>query len=218
MAHSRPDPPTMSLDNVIAWRYSNYDTPFWARPNTRDGRWNIAGEAPVQYLTLEPNAAWAELIRAEDLHSEQDVAMVRMPIWVAAVNVVLVDYSTFTKADQAGFAPEALIDDDWQRCQEEGRRLRQLGYGGVIAPSAALHDALNVTVFGARILWSWARRPPMASAISATVAAVGSPPEGLVERVRFRGAEHAGYQEYTRIKALERETEHPRLEGDDPPR
>ena len=51
----------------LRWRYSNYDTPFWARNNTRDGRWNTAGEAAVQYLAMEPNGAWAELIRAEAL-------------------------------------------------------------------------------------------------------------------------------------------------------
>ena len=130
------DLPTEDLNDAIAWRYANYDTPFWARSNTQDGRWNTAGEASVQYLAMEPNGAWAELIRSEELRSEEEVATVRIPIWVAAVNEVVVDYSTFEKAEAAGFDPGALVDDDWRRCQDEGRRLRDLGYTEVIAPSA----------------------------------------------------------------------------------
>ena len=200
---AREDVPTLSLSNNIAWRYSNYDTPFWARSNTRAGRWNIAREASVQYLTMEPNAAWAELIRAEDLRSEADIEMVRMPIWVAAIHEVVVDYSTFQKAEEAGFPPDALIDDDWSRCQEEGRRLRELGFAGVIAPSAALPGTANVTIFGARILGDWTRRfPTFGSSVPATIAAVGSPCPGLVDRVRFFGDEHSEYDEYARIEAV----------------
>ena len=187
----------------MAWRYSNYDTPFWVRANTRAGRWNAAREDAVQYLTFDPDAAWAELIRAENLRSERDVEYVRMPIWVARVDEKnLVDYSTFDQAEAAGFPPDALIDDDWGRCQREGTRLREGGYAGVVCPSAALPGATNVTLFGARIVWSWTRPPALASAISATVAAVGSPPAGVVDRVRRYGDEHAGYAEFTRVRAV----------------
>lgn len=200
--------PTITLDGRIAWRYSDYDTPFWARANTRSGRWNVAHAVAVQYLTLEPNAAWAELIRAERLTTEEEVETVRMPIWVARVNETLVDYSTFAKAEDAGFAPDALIDDDWTRCQAEGERLRHLGYRGVLTPSAALPGATNVTIFGARILWDWNRAPALASALAATVAAVGSPPQRLVSHVRRIGDAHSGYDEYARIKEVRRRSRH----------
>jgi len=211
------DVPTEDLDDVIAWRYSNYDTPFWARNNTRDGRWNTADEASVQYLAMEPNGAWAELIRAEELRSEEEVATVRIPIWVAAVNEVVVDYSTFDKAEAAGFEPDALVDDDWKRCQDEGRRLRGLGYGGVITPSAALPGATNLVVFGARILWGWRRPSVLSATIPATVAAVGSPPPGLVGGVRHFDDTHAGLGEYVRIKAVENPTPRNRRKPDPPP-
>ena len=208
------DLPTENLHDVIAWRYSNYDTPFWARNNTRDGRWNTAGEAAVQYLAMEPNGAWAELIRAEGLRSEAEVETVRIPIWVAAVNEVVVDYSTFEKAEAAGFAPDALVDDDWVRCQDEGRRLRGLGYSGVITPSAALPEAMNLVIFGARILWGWRRPLVLSATIPATVAAVGSPPSGLVGGVRQFGDAHAGLAEYARIKAVKKS---PQRRKPDPP-
>lgn len=208
------DLPTEKLNDVIAWRYSNYDTPFWAGNNTRDGRWNTAGEAAVQYLAMEPNGAWAELIRAEGLRSEDEVETVRIPIWVAAVNEVVVDYSTFEKAEAAGFAPDALVDDDWIRCQDEGRRLRELGYGGVITPSAALPETMNLVIFGARILWGWRRPLVLSATIPATVAAVGSPPGGLVGGVRQFGDSHAGLAEYARIKAVKKS---PQRRKPDPP-
>lgn len=209
------DLPTEDLNDVIAWRYANYDTPFWARDNTRDGRWNTAGEACVQYLAMEPNGAWAELIRSEELRSEEEVATVRIPIWVAAVNEVVVDYSTFEKAEAAGFDPGALVDDDWGKCQDEGRRLRDLGYTGVIAPSAALPGAMNLGIFGARILWAWRRPLVLSATVPATVAAVGSPPSGLVGGVRHVGEAHAGLAEYARIKAVRKPPSRPK--PDSPP-
>lgn len=216
MARSE-EPPTEDLNDVIAWRYSNYDTPFWARNNTRDGRWNSAGEACVQYLAMEPNGAWAELIRAEELRSEDEVATVRIPIWVAAVNEVVVDYSTFDKAEAAGFPPEALVDNDWTRCQDEGRRLRDLRFGGVIAPSAALPGTTNLVIFGARILWAWRRPRVLSATIPGTVAAVGSPPHGLVGGVRHFGEAHAGLAEYGRIKAVEKRSLRTRRKPEPPP-
>jgi RES domain-containing protein len=211
----RDDLPTEGLNDVIAWRYANYDTPFWARNNTRNGRWNTAGEAAVQYLAMEPNGAWAELIRSEALRTEEEIATVRIPIWVAAVNEVVVDYSTFDSAEAAGFAPDALVDDDWARCQEEGRRLRGLGYTGVIAPSAALPGAKNLVIFGPRILWAWRRPLVLSATIPATVAAVGSPASGLVGRVRQVGEGHAGLAEYDRIKAVRKPSS--RRKPDPPP-
>lgn len=202
MVRKPRDLPTLDLRDTIAWRYSNYDTPFWARANTRPGRWNLAGEASVQYLAMEPNGAWAELIRAEELRTEDEVASVRMPLWVAAVNEVLVDCSTFEKAEAAGFAPDALVEDDWTGCQDEGRRLRTLGYGGVVTPSAALPGGQNIVIFGPRILWEWRRPRVLAATIPATIAAIGAPPVGLVNRVRYFGDAHTGIGEYARIKAV----------------
>lgn len=189
----------------MAWRYANYDTPFWSRANTRDGRWHRAGKVAAQYLSLEPNGAWAELIRAEDLHTDQEVDYVRMPLWVISLTQgMLVDYSTFDLADDAGFPPDALIDDDWNRCQEEGERLRREGFAGVIAPSAALPGSTNVTIFGPRISASWGSSSSFSSAIPATVAAVGAPPPKLRERVRMFGQAHEDYDEYRRIQAVAR--------------
>jgi hypothetical protein len=189
--------PTTTTFEGVAFRYSNYDTPFWVRPNTQPGRWHAVGDGPTQYLSATADGAWAELIRSEELRSESDVAMVRMPLWQARVDqTYVVDYSTFELAERSGFAAEALVDDDQERSRAEGKRLRDLGYAGVLAPSAALSDTANLTLFGPRVSIGWDSQPTLASAIPAAVLTSGAPPQGLATRVRFRGQVHAGLQEF----------------------
>lgn len=193
-ASARPKPVHL---NVTACRYSNYDTPFWARENTLAGRWHVPGDGPTQYLSLSVEGAWAELIRAEDLRSEEQVSQVRMSIWQVAVDQQLVvDYSDFAKAEQAGFKPEHLVSEDYRACQREGKRLRQLGHQGVLAPSAALVEATNLTLFGPRIAVAWDTEPYLAAMVPAAVLVRGAPPQGLVGRVRHFGKPHAGIRRY----------------------
>lgn len=191
-----PHPGPIAFESV-AFRYSNYDTPFWVRPNTEPGRWHLPGDGPTQYLCSTVEGAWAELIRAEGLSSEAEVALVRMPIWVTEVNLQkIADYGTFEKAEEAGFPFDALVEEHYGRCQAEGKRLRDAGYQGVLAPSAALTDALNLTLFGPRIASSWGTKALLSSSIPATKIAVGSPPEGIVDRVRQVGQQHRALQRF----------------------
>jgi hypothetical protein len=123
--------------------------------------------------------------------------MVRMPLWVLKLSEErIADYSSFDKAEGADFPPDAQIDDDWARCQAEGERLRDLGYRGVIAPSAALPGDLTLTLFGGRRAVDWNSDPVVASAIPTKPLSVGAPPPGLVARVRFCGDEHSQYVAY----------------------
>jgi RES domain-containing protein len=189
-------PPVIDV-NTIAHRYSSYDTPFWARENTEPGRWHMRGDGPTQYLSKSTDGAWAELIRNEELSTEDEVAMLSVQMWAVAVNqAMIVDYSTFERADAAGFDPDALVDEDHARCQQEGARLRALGYSGVRAPSAALPDAINLTLFGPRMASTWDRPPLLASSLPATVITKGAPPPGLLAHVRQIGTPHAGLVAY----------------------
>ena len=126
-----------------------------------------------------------------------------------------VDYSTFEKAEAAGFPPDALIDDDRSRCQAEGRRLRSEGRAGVISPSAALPGSMNITLFGRRVGVKWGVPTKLASAIPCCVVALGGPPPGLAERVRHPGDAHAGYEDYL-ANVAEREREERFAEPDTP--
>lgn len=184
-----------------AFRYSDYDTPVWARANTQDGRWHVARRTPTQYFGVTSDACWADLIRHENLLTEPELAMVRMPLWVLRLSEQrIADYGTFEKAEAAGFPPDALVDDDWGRCQDEAVRLQSLGYRGVIAPSAALPGDQALVLFGGRRAVGWEDDPLVASAIPAKVVTVGAPPPNLLGRVRYFGREHTAYTTY----ALER--------------
>lgn len=194
MARNQPDPIAFA---DVAFRYSDYDTPLWARANTQDGRWHVARTSSTQYFGLSPDACWADLLRHEDLRTEPEVKLIRMPLWVLKLSEQrIADYGSFDKAEQAGFPPDALVDDDWGRCQAEGARLGELGYRGVMAPSSALPGDLTLTLFGGRRAVDWDDDPVVASAIPAKIVTVGGPPPGLVRRVRFYGEEHAAYHDY----------------------
>lgn len=185
------EPPEIAIE-TIAHRYSSYDTPFWARENSQTGRWHARGDGPTQYMSTSTDGAWAELIRREELRTEDEVAMVSVSMWAIAIDhQMIADYSTFERAEAAGLDPAALVDDDYGRCQREGARLRALNYSGVLAPSAALPGALNLTLFGARTASTWARAPLLASSLPATIITKGAPPPSLLALVRRIGVPHA---------------------------
>jgi hypothetical protein len=189
---------------VIAWsgvvyRATSYDLPLWARPNRRAGRWNGAGEAPTQYASLDAEAPFAELLRHEDLRTERDAATYGTTLWQLRIDEgSVVDWSTFEKAEAAGFPADALVDDDYERCQAEARRLRAQGVGALLSPSAALPGSVSLTLFGPRVAIDWRANVTLASTVPAQKLVTGGPPDGLVARVRFFGTSHAGLASYAR--------------------
>lgn len=197
-----PDPdPQMTEITGTFFRYSSYDVPFWVRDNTTDERWHKGGDGPTQYLSATSEGAWAELVRNENLRSEADLKLVRMPLWQVKVEQSgIADYRDFKTAEQAGFSPEALIDDDQTRCREESVRLRKAGFTGVLYPSSALPGEVNLALFGPKILLPWGAPRVLASGVPAMRLTVGAPPPDVLPRVRHAGARHAGFSEYQRLK------------------
>jgi hypothetical protein len=202
---ARRNGPLVQTVEATAYRYSSYDTPFWARENSQPGRWHVHGDGATQYLSLSTDAAWAELIRKEELRTEDEVGFVSVAMWAVAVSQAMVaDYSTFEHAEAAGFDPAALVDEDYGRCQAEAARLRALGYSGILAPSAALPDGVNLTLFGPRMASTWNRAPVLASSLPAVIITKGAPPPGLLARVRQIGSPHAAVVAYEKARRAKR--------------
>lgn len=173
---------------LTAFRYADYDVPFWSRPNSRPGRWHGAGDGPTQYWSLTPDGAWAELIRAKELQTEAELDLVRVAIWVCRVSMqALVDLHDHDAHVRCGLTPDQLVGDDWQPCQRAGAVLRG-SCRGIISPNPALAGHANLTLFGARRAIEWRDKPALASTLPAAVAAIGRPPPGLLPRVRRRAA------------------------------
>ena len=170
--------------DLTAFRWSNYDVPFWNRSNTRDGRWNYANVDSTQYWSLTPDAAWAELIRHESLRTEDELDLVRMPFWVCRIpSAMLVDLRLADERERRQITEDDLLADDWSACQRLAVSLREQ-VRGVITRCAALPEHANLTLFGRRRAINWESRPALASTVPASRAAIGRPPEGLLDRVR----------------------------------
>jgi RES domain-containing protein len=197
-------PPHVSLEARV-YRATSYDVPLRVAANRRSGRWNIAQSGTAQYLCLDAEAPFAEKIRHENLRTEEDVATYSVTLWELEVNEgVVVDYGTFEKAEDAGFPPDALVDDDHERCQKEAQRLMSLGARGVLSPSAALPESVNLTLFGQRVEVRWGAKPGVSSAIPAQRLVTGRPPPGLVDRARFFGETHAALDRHIKQQAARR--------------
>ncbi len=184
--------PSFQTWQGIAFRATSYDVPLWVSANRRDGRWNVAGQGSTQYLALDAEAPVAELLRHEDIRDEQLASHYSTGLWQLRIDAgAVVDYSTFALAEAAGFPPEALVADDYARCQAEARWLMQQGAIGLLSPSAALPGSVNLTLFGPRVPVPWNSTATLASAVPAQRLTVGHPPPGLTARVRYFGQPHA---------------------------
>lgn len=183
-----------------AYRATTYDVPLWVRPNRRAGRWNIAGTECTQYFCLDTDAPYAEMLRHEQLRTDEEAAMLRVYLWEVNLHeAAIVDYSTFELAEAAGFPPDALVDDDHERCQIEAPRLMQNEARGVLAPSAALPGTTSLTLFGPRVEVSWGTETKLSSEVPVRrIGGQGSPPGGLAARVRHFGEAHPELETYER--------------------
>lgn len=178
---------TPPAGELVAFRYSTYDVPFWVRPNTEPQRWNRAGEAPTQYWSLSPEGAWAELIRSQHITDEQTLDLVRVTIWACRVpSLGLLDLNRAEGRARYELSEADLTADDWSACQRAAGQMRADGVRGIVTPSAALAGAQSVTLFGPRRPIAFDRAPRLASAVPTAVVAIGRPPRGLVDRVTRR--------------------------------
>lgn len=184
----RRRPPEFIRVNCVAYRATSYDVPLWVNPNRRSGRWNLTQSAPTQYMALDAEAPFAEILRHEDLRTEAAASHYSTTLWQLRIESELIaDYSSFERADAAGFDAQALLADDHERCQAEAQWLAGQGARGVLSPSAALPGSVNLTLFGPRVSMPWGTAVRLASSIPAQRLPTGHPPHGLTQRVRYFG-------------------------------
>lgn len=192
--------PTLTPLECNAFRASTFDVPLRIWPNRSGGRWNLPGVDCTQYTCTDAEGPYAEMLRHEGLRTEAEAATLLVSLWEARVHeAAIADYSTFEKAEAAGFALDALVDDDHERCQIEAQWLKQHGARGVLAPSAALPGSVNLTLFGERVAVRWDAGRKLASQVPVRqIGGRSSAPVGLAARVRHYGDVHSGLEVYQR--------------------
>jgi hypothetical protein len=173
--------------------YRQCDTRYaflWASDRQPEGRWHAVGEGPVQYLADTPDGAWAEFLRDEEIRDVDDLDGISRALW--AVELAEIPDARPDLEDAALQGDE----DSYPVCQEEAARLRGLGHEGLLAPSAALHDATatpwrpvgEANVPGAartaQVVALFGARPELEGWLMVDR---GGPPSHVLDRVRHFG-------------------------------
>lgn len=170
------------------FRQTDYDTPFWNRPNSHHGRWNQAGGVPTQYWAASPDVAWAERLRQDEITDDALAAELRTPIWAARFEEAGILDLREGSPDGIDLARPELIGPHGP-CQELVPSLIASGVRGIIAPSAAIDGGFALTLFGQRVDIGWDESPLLRGEVPATIAAIGAPAPGLAARVHRRRSE-----------------------------
>jgi RES domain len=181
---------------VAAYRLASWRRPLRTEPSRVAGRFHRMTEgSPTQYMCLHPLGPWAEFMRAADLRTVEQLALVRHRTWALRLHLAGLARIGFEEAGAHGLRPGDLVSDDLRACHRLADRLRADRVAGAIVPSAALPGTDNIVLFGERAAAPYLVEPLSAVDVPASLTADGGrPPLGLLGRVRRRGAPHAALE------------------------
>jgi hypothetical protein len=177
---------------LIAYRCAGWETPFWSDPNPEAGRYNRAGEAPTTYLGLHPLTPWAEYLRANYIHTDDELLAARPPTWALRIHLEPDEVVELSFDEPGPLSAQELVDDDCSACQAFASGLRgdPDSPKAIIAPSAALPGTGNLVLLAPRVLAPYLPEPidPMIDSPGAPTALRGRAPLELRPLVHHRGA------------------------------
>jgi RES domain-containing protein len=181
-----------------AYRHAAHDSPWWANPSARPGRFHRAFEHPTQYLALHPLGPAAEVLRNHvGPAGRHDLGTLLLNLWAVLVDAGDVLDITWDRCDDFGITPEQLVADDHQATQDLADRLRAEGAAGVCVPSAALPGTQNLVLFGPRVAHPYLMAPVTPEEVQTGHLTDGArPPAELVDLVRWIGTPHDGLAQW----------------------
>lgn len=141
-----------------AFRHAAYDSPWWAFPSSRSGRFNRATQDTVQYLCLHPLGPAADMLR-HNVGPSGDPDEVILNLWTAVIDVSDVTRVDFDECATYGCTPDELVGDDYAPTQALADEVRASGASAMVVPSAALPGTQNLILFGARVLHPFLWQP-----------------------------------------------------------
>jgi hypothetical protein len=180
----------------IVFRHAAYDSPWWAFPSARGGRFHRAGEQTVQYLSLHPLGPAAEMLR-HNVGPDGDPDDVILNLWTATVDVEDVARIDFDDCDTYGRTVDELVGDDYSATQALADTVQETGADALIVPSAALPGTHNLILFGVRLLHPYLGEPSGAEEVPTGHLTDGARSAAEVAgHVRWFGHPHASAEQW----------------------
>jgi hypothetical protein len=186
------------MTQLIGYRHAAYDSPWWANPNSRRGRFHRALEHPTHYWSLHPLGPAAEMLRHNvGPAGVDDADTVTLNLWVAALDGDDIVDVGFANCPDFGIQPDELVGDDYRPTQALADELRGGDVRGIRVPSAALPWTDNLVLFGPRVIHPYLL-PTITPEECRTghVTDGGRPAAEVVPLVRWIGAPHAALDEW----------------------
>jgi hypothetical protein len=175
---------------LSAFRHASYDSPWWAFPSSRAGRFHRAGSDTVQYLSLHPMGPAAEMLRHQ-VGPSGDPDDVVLNLWAAVLDIDEVVEIDFDDCAGYGLSADELVGDDYAPTQALADAVRDGGATAMKVPSAALPGTHNLVVFGVRVLNPFLREPLTPEEIpTGHLSDAARSPAELAGHVRWFGAPH----------------------------
>jgi hypothetical protein len=181
---------------LTGFRHASYDSPWWAFPSSRAGRFHRARSDTVQYLSLHPLGPAAEMLR-HNLGPSGNPGDVVLNLWTAVVDVDDVIQVDFDDCARYGLTPDELVGDDYTRTQTFADAIRDRGATAMIVPSAALPGTHNLILFGVRVLNPFLSAPLTPEEVpTGHLTDAARPPAEVAPHVRWFGAPHKAAEQW----------------------
>jgi hypothetical protein len=203
--------PQALADTWVVFRQAGVGyPPLWhpgsfARPRLQpQARWNSGADGDyAQYFSFEADAAWCELIRWHGVRTDDEREQFRSNLyqcWVAETEIA--DLDTFDKIDECGLDVEVFVADDYGPSTGLAAELAAAGFRGLLSPSAAVTEVVNLTLFGHRHeldrhgAYGRANLRPDRFVPVSVAAADTAPPPHTLALTRQRGEPHLAYERW----------------------
>jgi hypothetical protein len=181
---------------LTVFRNASYDSPWWAFPSARAGRFHRARTDTVQYLSLHPLGPAAEMLR-HNVGPGGNPDDVVSHLWTAVVDVDDVARVDFDDCARYGLTPDELVGDDYTPTQALAEVVRATGATAMVAPSAALPGSHNLILFGVRVLNPFLSEPLTPEEVPTGHLTDGArPPAEVAPHVRWFGAPHSAVEQW----------------------
>jgi RES domain-containing protein len=155
MANVEEGPESPAGKRVAGVFYRTVHEDYSAKPLStegcvrRNGRFHIAGQWRVHYLSSAPETSWKEITKWAGARLERRAFITYA---VEARFRRIADLTDPMTRDQLGVTREMLTGEDVTRCHALARRLREAGFEGLLTPSAADSTGINLVIFEDRVL------------------------------------------------------------------